>query len=447
MATGTLGVSGGTSTGASSMAFSSFTPAADDLLVVIVGANGSRAAASLTSDVSGDTFVEFARRDFGTTSSIYAYVAEQLATNTPQVLTWDCTGDAFGAAGYAVIRYSGVTRTGLAAILQSAEDNGGSGETPECIFASSALTGNPTLAAFFIAVNTAITEPSGWTELNDTGGTSRRIETANRDSGFTGTTITWGGAAGAGTWGAITAEIDTSAAGGGTIEEADGTASGTGGASGVGASTAAAAASASGAGAASGVGRSTAESAASAAGVGAASGVGASTAASVGSASGTGAATGVGASTAAAVGSAAGIGAATGVGAQDGIQSGDGSAAGVGAAAAVGASTAAAAGAASGLGAASATGTGIIAAVGSATGTSAVSAAGSATIAAIGAAIGSSDAAAIGAAIWAAIGSAAGIGTAEGISDATQPEVPVMRRAKSGAGRTVKSGPGRSASI
>lgn len=107
-----------------------------------------------------------------------------------------------------------------------------------------------------------------------------------------------------------------------------GSASGTGAATGVGASLAASAASSAGIGAATGVGSSKAASVAASAGVGAASGVGKGVAASVGSSSGTGAATGVSTSAAASVGASAGTGAASGVGKS--IAASVGSAAGAG---------------------------------------------------------------------------------------------------------------------
>jgi hypothetical protein len=60
-----------------------------------------------------------------------------------------------------------------------------------------------------------VTEPTGWTEHADTGynNPTSGMEVASRDSGFTSTSIIWGSNS-ASNWGAIIAELDSSAAGG-----------------------------------------------------------------------------------------------------------------------------------------------------------------------------------------------------------------------------------------
>jgi hypothetical protein len=89
-----------------------------------------------------------------------------------------------------------MSRTGAAAVLQSAkQENQGSGTTPAPVFGNSALTGNPTLGAVANTSNPAtLTPPTGWTELDDLGITSPTagLEYIGRNSGFTGTTVTWG---------------------------------------------------------------------------------------------------------------------------------------------------------------------------------------------------------------------------------------------------------------
>src|SRR5262249_36569936 len=83
--------------------------------------------------------------------------------------------------------------------------------TPAPVFGASALTGNVTLGAVFNANNpAAMTPPTSWTEQNDTGYNTPTTgqEYVSRDSGFTGTTITWGNASGS-AFSAITVELDT----------------------------------------------------------------------------------------------------------------------------------------------------------------------------------------------------------------------------------------------
>jgi hypothetical protein len=85
--------------------------------------------------------------------------------------------------------------------------------------AGSALTGNVTLGFLANGTNPAtMTEPTGWTEAADLGYATPTtgVHAVHRDSGFTGTTITWGSTTGGSTLDIIL-EMDTSAAGGGAV--------------------------------------------------------------------------------------------------------------------------------------------------------------------------------------------------------------------------------------
>jgi hypothetical protein len=194
-----------------------------------------------------------------------------------------------------------------------------------------------------------------------------------------------------------------------------GSASGSGAASGVGASTANSVGASSGTGAATAVGRATAASVGSATGSATVTAVGASTAASVGSSAGSGAATAVGASTARSVGSVSGSGAATATGASTAASVG--SSAGAATTAAVGASTAASVGSSTGTGAATAKS--ISSAVGSAAGTGSASAVGASTALGVGSAAGTETVTAVGAATDASVGSSAGSSTASAVGAST----------------------------
>lgn len=89
------------------------------------------------------------------------------------------------------------------------------GANTPCVsaFASACLTENPTLGLVTSALNPAnMTEPTGWTEQADTGYTTptRGAEYVSRDSGHTGTTITWGNT-GSASHGALIVELDARA--------------------------------------------------------------------------------------------------------------------------------------------------------------------------------------------------------------------------------------------
>jgi hypothetical protein len=216
MAAFTHAVSTASSANTTSYASGAFIPAADDLLVVDVSATGTLATGSLASSVAGKTFSEVTHAVFAGVATRYVYVSDQLASNESQTVTFDCTGDTASGAIINVERVSGITKTGLTAILQSAiQENQDTPATPETVFDAACQTGNPTLAAVSHFSADDFTPPTNWTGLGEAthGVPNHRSETAGRDSGFTGTTITWGSAYsidGA----AISLEIDASEEGG-----------------------------------------------------------------------------------------------------------------------------------------------------------------------------------------------------------------------------------------
>lgn len=194
-----------------------FTPAVDDLLIVFVVGSATVTDAGDTLTNSGVTFTRFLSATYAASvNAIHGYVANALVPSaTSQSVTFTPTDTANGTVIF-VCRVAGMTRTGLNAIRQSAkEDNQGAGGTPAPAFASAALTGNPTLGVIGNNTNPAgLTEPTGWTEPASTGDLGYATPTTGgeyvfRDSGFTGTTITWGGTS-ASVFGSIIVELDSS---------------------------------------------------------------------------------------------------------------------------------------------------------------------------------------------------------------------------------------------
>lgn len=199
----------------------SFTPTDGDLLVVFVTSANSDdlTGVSLTSSV-GTTFYEAGICLFHSTngSAVYAYVAESKSFATSQTVTFDQTTDPADGTVISVLGVAGMSKTGSDAVLQYAEaENGSSGGTPSVTFGSNVNTSNPTLLQLGARVNPpAVTEPTGWTEHSDTGfdSPSAGAETISRDSGFTGTTVTWGSTV-SGNFGVAALELDASALGSG----------------------------------------------------------------------------------------------------------------------------------------------------------------------------------------------------------------------------------------
>ena len=219
MAAVILGVSLADTTNTTSYTTASFTPALDDLLIVFVKGRLTLTRPSTMTDSLGGTYTNILALDGpGTNGTMYLFVRDSLTPNTSMTITWDCTGDTAVAAHIQVARVSGITRTGSDAILQTATQSLQSASTtPAPSFSSSALTGNPTLGAVFNRTDPAtMTEPSGWTERADIGNIQATTgsEWVSRDSGFTGTTITWGSTS-ASLFGSIIVEVDTSAVAGG----------------------------------------------------------------------------------------------------------------------------------------------------------------------------------------------------------------------------------------
>lgn len=198
---------------ATSYASGSFTPAGGDLLIAFVVASGTTATGTMTDSQSlGFTKITSALKATSA-DSIYAFVSNNTAASSAMTVTFDCTGDAATGSIIFVASVSAMFRVGLDAIAQSAvQENQAAGGTPAPSFINSVNTNNPTLGCVGNSSNPAtVTPPSSWAE-NASGDTGYNTpptggEYAYRDSGFTGTTITWGGTS-ATAFGDIILELD-----------------------------------------------------------------------------------------------------------------------------------------------------------------------------------------------------------------------------------------------
>ena len=175
------------------------TPAVGDLCVVFVvvsaNANLTPTMSDNNSDASTYTLIRTARKATSA-DTMSVFVRDKLFSNTTSTIITAATGS--NTAGELVaVHITGMSKTGPGAVRQSAiQENQSSGGTPAPAFSSSALTGNMTLGAVGNATNPAtLTFPTSWTERKDVGQASPAtgLEVVTRDSGFTGTTITWGG--------------------------------------------------------------------------------------------------------------------------------------------------------------------------------------------------------------------------------------------------------------
>lgn len=202
-------------TGGTSVTTSSFTPAQDDLLVLLAGftdlTRPAPAVVVTKSIVAAPGFVPI-RQAFYRTSldTICMFVGGGLESPTARTVTLTFPASVSGTF-WGVYRVSGMQRTGQGAVRQSAIQNNGAIGTAAPVFPAACLTGNPVIAVFGNGSNpAAVTEPSGFTETIDTGYATPTsgFEAVFRNTGFTGSTLTWGGAS-ASAFGAMAVELDT----------------------------------------------------------------------------------------------------------------------------------------------------------------------------------------------------------------------------------------------
>jgi hypothetical protein len=196
-----------------------FTPSVGDLLIVFVAKEASVAmvSADLTSSIGGFGFsLVGSTRLYQASSAIFGvFVSNTLVSSaTSQTVQIESGSDAGAGSNISVYRVSGMTRVNSAAIRQSSgQSNQTGGTTPAPAFGVAALTGNCCLGAIANATNPAgLTQPGSWSEGADTGYTTGQvngIQTCFRNSGETGTTITWGSTS-ASAFASIIVELDTS---------------------------------------------------------------------------------------------------------------------------------------------------------------------------------------------------------------------------------------------
>lgn len=189
----------------------SFTPNTNDLIVVSVCARGTiLTTPTMTSSVGGKTFTRAYSVYPGSIGTTSLFIADQLASNASQTVTFDCTSDDATSVVITVYTISGMTKLGSAALLQTAVDGTG---TVDPTFSSSPLTTNPIVCTVFTLDNSpGLTAPTGFATAVETIGSSPTgsVTTTYASSGITSATNTWGGSLGSG-FRATHWELDASA--------------------------------------------------------------------------------------------------------------------------------------------------------------------------------------------------------------------------------------------
>jgi hypothetical protein len=191
-----------------------FTPAVGDLIIVIIAHTGNVVDfPSLTDTLSGGRTYTRIRSQVKASSAdkLQVWVRNHLVPTATSTSVDPAPGTTTGG-GVVVLRVTGMTRAGLDAIRQSAGvDNQGAG-TPEVTLGSAALSANPVIAVVFSDTTAGVFPASGFTEGTELSYITPNtgLQEMHADSGFTGSTITWGTGLAAG-FCALALELDTTA--------------------------------------------------------------------------------------------------------------------------------------------------------------------------------------------------------------------------------------------
>lgn len=189
------------------------TTLAGDLVLVFCSASGNTNAAPTCSDDQGGAYTLIDSAAFGASANTGSWFVGNALVGTGAATTITVATGSNTAAEIVAVAIAGMSRSGASAIRsQGKQANQASATTPAPALNQAALTGNPTIGAVFNSTNPAtMTAPASWTERQDVGQSTPTtgLEVVTRDSGFTGTTVTWGSTSGSAFASAIV-EIDSS---------------------------------------------------------------------------------------------------------------------------------------------------------------------------------------------------------------------------------------------
>lgn len=199
MATVTHQIVTGSTANATSYTSGAFTPPGNSLLVVIVHASGSVAAApTCAASANGITFTRVGTL-IQTLSSNHSavFIADQLLPASPvsMTVTFACTSDAATGAFIAVAGVGGMTKVGAAAVKQTGfAANIASSKAWTANFAAAPDTNNPIIGFIGHAGGAAVTPPTGFTEQaepTDQSAPALGFEYCSASSDQTATSYTW----------------------------------------------------------------------------------------------------------------------------------------------------------------------------------------------------------------------------------------------------------------
>lgn len=203
------------------------TPVLDDLIIVIAASSGLAGGTTSVTDNNSDGFgtytqIDVDRTGFSTTGVLTMWVRHRLIRSASST-TFTAAQVGSTGGGLQVCRVSGMSIVGLGAIRGAGGQSSGTAATAPApillrrtgsTFAGTqaALTGNLCIGAVANGTNPAgMTAPGSWSESVDLGYATPTtgLETAFRNSGETGSTITWGSNSGS-IFASMVIELDAS---------------------------------------------------------------------------------------------------------------------------------------------------------------------------------------------------------------------------------------------
>lgn len=174
-------------------------PAAGSLILIVTAHSGYVGTTTPTDNNASGTYVAIDNANKATNvDRLSMYIRSATVASAVSTIFTHAPGTTTGG-GIAVYQITGLVGTGLSAVVKSAKQENQASGTPAPVMASAVSTNNPVIGAVFTASNTTtnVVQRTGFTEDIDLGYNTPAsgIEAIHRDSGETGTTITWGGAA------------------------------------------------------------------------------------------------------------------------------------------------------------------------------------------------------------------------------------------------------------
>jgi hypothetical protein len=203
-------------TGGTSITTGTLTPVGTVLPVAVAAVTGSVATDWAVTDSLGGTWTKIgaSRAQKGTNADLMEVWVRNATTSSAFTATYSHATGAATGGGLVVLAAAGMSRTGASAVRGAGvQSNQASGTAPAPVLGQTTLLTNPTVTAVFDASTAGLTVPAGWAASDFNAGftvPTAWLQVTHRNSGFAGTTITWGSNAGS-AYCSLGIELDASA--------------------------------------------------------------------------------------------------------------------------------------------------------------------------------------------------------------------------------------------